>query len=173
MDFEFLVQESLEHDREREVAQVRRIAVKLRNALAESGASEALAQIPAIGGTSHAVDAVVRPIAKSLGFTSQRTDLFMDYPSRLRPDWFRPLSDTGILLEVERGKTVANNMDLLDIWKCHICREADHLFLVVPMKVQRTNSVENVYTRVVSRMQTFVVPENKVNVVSIAVLGYE
>jgi hypothetical protein len=35
------------------------------------------------------------------------------------------------------GKALANNMDLLDLWKCHICREAHHLFLVVPFLVKR------------------------------------
>ena len=43
-----------------------------------SATASALAAVPAIGGTSHAVDA---------------------------------------------GKTLTNNMDLLDLWKCHICRE--------------------------------------------------
>jgi hypothetical protein len=115
---------------------------------------------------------VVHPAASALGFTSQRTDLFAEYPVRLRPDWFRRVPPTGVLLEVERGKTLTNNMDLLDLWKCHICREADHLFLVVPLKVQRTNGVENVYPRVVSRMKTFLLPGNEVNVRSIAVFGY-
>lgn len=64
-------------------------------------------------------------------------------------------------------------MDLLDLWKCHICRQAHHLFLVVPIKVQRTNGTESVYSRVVTRMKTFVMLENKVNVASIAVLGYD
>jgi len=172
VEFEFLVQDGVGAARAREVAGVRTIALKLRDALAASVASDALAQIAPIGGTSHEVDAVVRPIAESLGFTSQRKDLFADYPTRLRPDWFRTVGTSGILLEVERGKTLTNNMDLLDLWKCHICREAHHLFLVVPLKVQRTNGTESVYSRVVSRMHTFVMPENKVDVVSIAVLGY-
>ena len=63
-------------------------------------------------------------------------------------------------------------MDLLDLWKCHICREAAHLFLVVPVVVQRTRSRDVVYSRVVSRMRTFMTPENRVNVASIAVFGY-
>jgi hypothetical protein len=134
--------------------------------------ASALAGIPAIGGTSHAVDAIVSPIASQHGFTSQRKDLFTGYPTRLRPDWYRPVDDSGILLEIERGKTLTNNMDLLDLWKCHICREADHLFLVVPLHVRRTYGPENVYSRVVARMQTFVMPENQVNVASIAVFGY-
>jgi hypothetical protein len=52
------------------------------------------------------------------------------------------------------------------------CREADHLFLVVPLHVTRTYGPENVYSRVVSRMKTFVMPENEVNVASIGVFGY-
>lgn len=173
MEFEFLVQESDGGARAGEVADVRIIALRFRDAMAESGASQALARIAPIGGTSHEVDAVVSPIATSLGFASQRNDLFVDYPTRLRPDWFRAVGSSGILLEVERGKTLTNNMDLLDLWKCHICRQAHHLFLVVPIKVQRTNGTESVYSRVVTRMKTFVMPENKVNVASIAVLGYD
>ena len=26
-------------------------------------------------------------------------------------------------MEVEREKTTINNMDLLDVWKCHICEK--------------------------------------------------
>jgi hypothetical protein len=148
------------------------IAEKLRDALAASTTSGALARIRPIGGTSHEVDVIVRPLAEALGFSSQRTDLFVDYPTRLRPDWFRSVGSSGILLEVERGKTLTNNMDLLDLWKCHICREADHLFLVVPLKVQRTTTLESVYARVVTRMNTFVLPGNEVRVLSIAVFGY-
>ena len=47
-----------------------------------------------------------------------------------------PLADTGIILEVERGKTTINNMDLLDFWKCHICAHADYLFLMVPTELR-------------------------------------
>jgi hypothetical protein len=43
------------------------------------------------------------------------------------------LDGTGIILEVERGKTTINNMDLLEFWKCHICAHADFLFLMVPL----------------------------------------
>lgn len=39
---------------------------------------------------------------------------------------------SGIILEVERGKTLMNNMDLLDMWKCHICEHARYLFSIVP-----------------------------------------
>lgn len=136
---------------------------------------DALARIPAIGGTSHAVDDILAPIARHLGFERQRKDLFKSYPTRLRPDWYRAFGAPGtggILLEIERGKALTNNMDLLDLWKCHICREAHHLFLVVPHRVERSSTTELVYTRVVTRMRTFVEPANVVDVATIAVFGY-
>lgn len=141
-------------------------------AVSTSETSGALGLIAPTGGTSHAVDAVLTPALLELGFTSQRRDLFSAYPTRLRPDWYRRVPGSGIILEIERGKTLTNNMDLLDLWKCHICREADHLFLVVPLVVQRTGGLENVYSRVVTRMSTFMTLENKVNVASVSVFGY-
>lgn len=171
MQLEFLVQPAAVA-RQAELDEVHALAVALHREMDTAATTTALADIPAIGGTSHAVDAVVTPVASAHGFTSQRTDLFSGYPTRLRPDWYRPVAGSGILLEVERGKTLTNNMDLLDLWKCHICREADLLFLVVPLRVTRTYGKENVYSRVVARMGTFVMPENRVNVASVAVFGY-
>ena len=75
-------------------------------------------------------------------------------------------------MEIERGKAVTNNMDLLDLWKCHICREADHLFILVPILVVRGYGREGVYPRVVTRLATFFVPGNEINVLSAAVFGY-
>ena len=174
MSFEFLVQPNLDASRSAEVPDVRTLAAALSAQISGDGVATALAAIPAIGGTSHAVDAVLTPLASRLGFESQRKDLFAAYPSRLRPDWYRPLGEGvgGILLEVERGKALTNNMDLLDLWKCHICREAHHLFLVVPYQVKRSYAIEAVYKRVVMRMATFMEPANKVNVATISVFGY-
>ena len=150
----------------------REVAERLRSALDSADVRGALDAIPAIGGTSHQVDAIVRPHAEELGFSSQRANLFMEYPIGLRPDWYRSLGPTGIILEVERGKVVSNNMDLLDLWKCHICREASHLIIVVPMTVTRSYAVEPGYERVVTRLTTFFRPGNETNVSSVAVLGY-
>lgn len=175
MSFEFLVQPDLDVTRSAEVPDVRTVAAALSAEFSADGVASALAAIPEIGGTSHAVDAVLTPLARRLGFESQRKDLFAEYPTRLRPDWYRPLGAEGkggILLEVERGKALTNNMDLLDLWKCHICCEAHHLFLVVPYQVKRSYGVEAVYKRVVTRMATFMEPANKVNVATISVFGY-
>ena len=68
---------------------------------------------------------VILPFAtKELGFENEKKGLFKDYKvAGLRPDYFHPTA--GILLEVERGKTHMNNMDLLDMWNCHICNQAN------------------------------------------------
>jgi hypothetical protein len=71
--------------------------------------------------------------ARELGFGDESKGLFDSYESRLvRPDYYLRLGHTGILLEVERGKTTINNMDFLDFWKCHLCEHANYLFLLVP-----------------------------------------
>ncbi len=52
--------------------------------------------------------------ARELGFQNERVGLFDSDELALRPDYFLKLDSTGILLEVERGKTTINNMELLD-----------------------------------------------------------
>jgi hypothetical protein len=151
---------------------VHALADKLRSALDVAEVAGALSAIPAIGGTSHQVDAIVQRHAERLGFSSQQRNLFKEYPVSLRPDWYRPLEENGILLEIERGKAVTNNMDLLDLWKTHICREAEHLFILVPKLVVRNYGTERVYPRVVTRLATFFAPGNEINVASVAVFGY-
>jgi hypothetical protein len=155
-----------------EVQDVKALAEELRATLDSDKIRTAMAAIAPIGGTSHEVDVAVQPYATALGFTSQRTTLFAEYPLALRPDWYLQVGQSGVLLEIERGKTVTNNMDLLDLWKCHICREAHHLFLVVPVAVTRSYGSERVYPRVVTRLQTFFVAGNETNVRSAAIFGY-
>jgi hypothetical protein len=49
--------------------------------------------------------------AKELGFQDESKELFKDYANhRLRPDYFCKLNESGILIEVERGKTNQNNI---------------------------------------------------------------
>ena len=110
-----------------------------------------------------------------LGFVSESKGLFAPYEtSALRPDYFRPLDDTGILLEVERGKTTINNMDLLDFWKCHLCEHANYLFLMVPTELRQNPSMppRREYVTVVKRLSSFFVPRNYTNVRGLFVFGY-
>ena len=77
-------------------------------------------------------------------------------------------------MEVERGKTTTNNMDLLDIWKCHICDKADYLLLIVPV-IRQTNNGRStkIYEHVLKRIGSFFTDENYVNVKGCFVIGYE
>ena len=113
--------------------------------------------------------------AKELGFVDESKGLFENYTSSaLRPDYFRPVGKTGILWEVERGKTTINNMDLLDFWKCHICEHASYLFLMVPSELRQnpTMSPRREFETVRKRLESFFVPGNYTNVHGLILLGY-
>ena len=154
--------------------EVRGIAERLLAVLNEP---ETLAGILAAnrpGHSSSAVQAAFRPAAEELGFHSERTGLFSDSISGLRPDYFRPIGDTGIILEVERGKTTTNNMDLLDFWKCHICGVASYLFLLVPKELRHNPdmSPKREFETVGRRLAQFFTPQNYTNVRGLGLFGY-
>ena len=126
------------------------------------------------GATSTEVQKIVHPGVTALGFASEKKQLFATYSvPALRPDFYKKIGTTGILLEVERGKTIANNMDLLDLWKCHICEHADFLFLLVPNKrhAQSGNGTRP-YAQVKKRISTFFESDNYVNVEAAFLFGY-
>ena len=127
------------------------------------------------GQASSDVQAVFLNRALELGFRSEAKGLFAEYDrAALRPDYYRPLGDTGIILEVERGKTTINNMDLLDFWKCHICGVANVLFLMVPKALRQnpTMSPRNELETVSTRLARFFVPGNETNVWALYLFGY-
>ncbi|GAA4742212.1 hypothetical protein GCM10025783_11900 [Amnibacterium soli] len=130
------------------------------------------------GRSSGEVQATILGRAASLGFRSEARGLFSDYSTPgLRPDYFLelPAHETGILLEVERGKTTINNMDLLDFWKCHICVTADHLFLMVPQRLQQNLDASRItrpFDYVKKRLPTFFSGSNYTNVRSAWLFGY-
>ena len=126
------------------------------------------------GSSSAAVQATFGDYAQELGFENERTGLFGTDEFALRPDYFLKLDGTGILLEVERGKTTINNMDLLDFWKCHLCRHAHYLFLIVPIALRQnpTMSPRNEFATVTRRLQRFFVADNYTNVRGLCLFGY-
>lgn len=130
------------------------------------------ANMPGI--SSADVQATFLPFALELGFTSEAKGLFAEYGNKLRPDYYRPLDASGILLEVERGKTTTNNMDLLDFWKCHLCTHADYLFLMVPQALRHNPAMtpKKEYNSVVKRLDTFFVRGNETNVRAVHIFGY-
>ena len=62
------------------------------------------------GEPSTKVQEVVKVGAERLGFVSEKKLLFANSSvAALRPDYFARIGQTGVLLEVERGKTIMNN----------------------------------------------------------------
>jgi hypothetical protein len=157
-----------------EVAEVQRVATSLLTHLqsAEADAKIVMANQPGV--SSQQVQAVFLEFARELGFVDERVGLFATYESAVRPDYFMKVGETGILLEVERGKTTINNMDFLDFWKCHLCEHAHYLFLLVPKNLRQnaTMSPRREYAAVVRRLEPFFRPRNYTNVRGLFVFGY-
>lgn len=153
--------------------------VRVRDSLLDFlNTPDALAEIEMVNRpkvSSAKIQAVLLEFARELGFQSESKGLFAHYPTPgLRPDYFLPMNHSGILLEVERGKSTINNMDFLDLWKCHICPVADYLFLLVPQSlVQNDKNVpRKEYVTVCKRMSSFFIQGNYTNVRGISIFGY-
>jgi hypothetical protein len=127
-----------------------------------------------LGASSADIQAILLEHAQSLGFRSEKRGLFSCYRTPgLRPDYYARVASAGVLMEVERGKIIANNMDMVDLWKCHLCLDADYLFLIVPQVRHRENGrAERIFDRVVNRLSTFFLPETYVNVEAVFIIGY-
>jgi len=158
-----------------EVAAVKEVATSLLDHLNTPKAQELLALANLPGQSSAMVQASFNVFATELGFVDESRGLFEGYKNRaVRPDYFRRMGDTGILMEVERGKTTINNMDFLDFWKCHLCEHANYLFLMVPQELRQHEgmSPKREYNYVVNRMASFFIPRNYTNVRGLHIFGY-
>lgn len=160
--------------RSEEWAQVVSIADAIEADLRTPAVANRLLAANSPGNSSTLVQEVFLEEARALGFRDERKGLFARYESALRPDYYLPLGGSGIILEVERGKTTINNMDLLDFWKCHICDEADYLFLLVPRELRQnpTMAPRREFAAVCRRLATFFAPGNETNVRGAVVIGY-
>lgn len=153
---------------------VSELALRFLDFLNSQEINSQLSKVHRHGATSTEIQSVVMPGALQLGFSSEKKGLFDNYKvAALRPDYYLQIGDSGVIFEVERGKTTANNMDLLDLWKCHICESAEYLFLLVP-QVRQTSSGRDTrpFKQVQSRLETFFNPKNYVNVEAVFLFGY-
>lgn len=158
-----------------EFAQVNVIGDALHHHLSQPDVLILLEQANKPGNSSAKVQHVFLEHAQQLGFESEKKGLFEKYAtSGLRPDYYCSVRDTGILLEVERGKTIMNNMDLLDLWKCHICLEAHYLFLMVPAMLAHNENRRsyNTFRMSVNRLSPFFQEGNYTNVRGLFIFGY-
>ena len=159
-----------------EWAEVKRIAEDLIGYLNQPKILKLLDDANQPSVSSGVVQKIFLEKATELGFKDESIGLFGEYANRkLRPDYFLRLQTTGILMEVERGKTNDNNMDFLDFWKCHICKHADYLYLCVPKVLKQNASVKTVkrpFQKVVLNMEPFFMTENSTNVKGMVIIGY-
>lgn len=142
------------------------------------GDAEAIARLHLHNAQSKAIqDRVGSLLEQQLGFVSEKV-LTADHGlvTRARPDFFFALSPgTGVIAEVERGGTTANNHDLKDLWKTHVAVNANHLFLIVPNELFNESGAvrERPFPKVVRRMGAFFQTERSyVDVLSVHVFGY-
>lgn len=103
---------------EAEFEEASTLATRLASRMESDAVSAAIGQVHKLGGRSQDIQAILREDLEGIGFVNEKTGLFAQMTvSALRPDFYRPLGRSGIIAEVERGKTITNNMDLLDLWK--------------------------------------------------------
>ena len=151
---------------------VKEIAMELHRFLNQPKIVTKILDTHKVNAKSGEIQAILLQKALELGFDSERKGLFKKY--LLRPDYYKRLSESsGILMEVERGKTLPNNMDLLDMWKCHICKEANYLFLIVPKFRQTEKGTQtDTFNKVVDRISSFFQEDDYINVDGVFVFGY-
>jgi hypothetical protein len=150
-------------------------SLKVQKVLTSKEIKEKIAEVHKFGASSHIVQKTILTQMESLGFASEKTGLFSSMKvSGIRPDYFKKVEGGGILFEVERGKTLANNMDLLDVWKTHICEEAKHLFLMVPnIRVTEKGRDQKVFNTVENRINTFFLKDSyPIDVNTVHLFGY-
>jgi hypothetical protein len=141
MAVEFAVLKKKDVESLESFTRVNAMAEELRQYLDQEKTQQQILERHILGASSALIQDVVKEKLIALGFVPEKRGLFdkCTVPA-LRPDYFCNMgAHSGILLEVERGKTTTNNMDLLDFWKCHICEHAEYLFLLVPQKRTSAN----------------------------------
>lgn len=151
------------------------LALQLKSLLEVKDLQREIEQAHIFGASSHKIQEAITPSVLTLGFSSEKKGLFADIKvPGIRPDFYKPIMGGGIILEVERGKTIANNMDLLDVWKTHICQSANHLFLLVPqIRVTQSGSKQKIYSTVVNRVGAFFAEStDPIDIDSVHIFGY-
>ena len=165
-----------DEEEQAELDQVDALARRLANHL--KGDVDAIAALHIHGAQSKAIqDRVGSLLERQLGFSTEQV-LTPDEGliTRARPDFYYSLSaNSGVIAEVERGGTTANNHDLKDLWKAHVAVSANHLFLVVPNELfNEAGTVrERPFPKVVRRMGAFFTSSRcNVDVLSVHIFGY-
>ena len=155
--------------------EVKKISDKVYSFISNSKTKRKIDMVNQPGQSSHDIQKIITSEMINLGFTSEKQGLFLKYKnSGIRPDFYKKIKNTGIIFEVERGKTNINNMDFLDFWKCHICSEVNYLFLFVPkLLFQNTKSTPSKpFNTTCNHISSFFESENYTNVRGVVLFGY-
>ena len=171
--YEILIKDNIQNDND--FLEVKKIADELYAYINRPDISQKIKNKHIINAKSREIQEIFLEKMNELGFSSEKKGLFKKYRTNaLRPDYYKKIGQNkGIIMEVERGKTISNNMDMLDIWKCHICEEANYLFLIVP-QIRQTKKGTNdiIYNKVINRLNSFFEKNNYINIDAIVVFGY-
>ena len=120
------------------------------------------------GASSSVIQGLLTPTLVSLGYKDEVGYKVVD--AGFKPDF---MSACGrVMVEVERGKTLDNNMDMLDMWKCHIHPTAKHLILLVPIWYVKQGGRSATFSRVCRRLAAFFEKGCETNVASLHLAGY-
>src|ERR1700693_2722146 len=104
IDFAVLKKADVEHLESFRLAN--RIAEGLRQYLELPDIEQQIRERHILGASSSAIQEVILRKAGEMGFENEKKGLFANCKvPGLRPDYYCRIADTGILLEVERGKT--------------------------------------------------------------------
>ncbi len=148
----------------------REVAVGISGILSDLEGGESYLAATSIGASSRLIQNFIEPFLMTRGFkpeSRERVGL-----AEFRADFLLTVGAHSIVVEVERGKTTDNNMDMLDFWKAHIHGAESHLIIAVPVWYVVTNSVKPTFNSVCRRMSVFFAPANYTNVRSLHVVGY-
>ena len=171
--YKILQKENIENNHD--FLEIKRLAREIFTFMNLPEISQEISNTHKINAKSVAIQNILLKKMNELGFESEKTGLFSKYKTgALRPDYYKKLGqNTGIIIEVERGKTIANNMDMLDIWKCHICEEVNYLFLIVPqIRSTKKGTEDIIYNKVIDRLESFFKKNNYLNIDAVVIFGY-
>ena len=158
--------------------EVKKLSNKLFKLLSDPNVIKKIKKVNQPGVSSHKIQEVITKESEKIGFKSEMNGLFSNYKnSKLRPDFYKKVLKTGVIIEVEKGQTVQNNNDLKDFWKCHICDEVNYLFLFVPQiliqnEEDKRKKSKKPFKDVCNHMTSFFEPHNYTNVRGVVVFGY-
>ena len=121
------------------------------------------------GKGSQGIEEILKPELEVIGFSHVPMG---EYPDQsLRPDFVSRKLKT--IVEVERGKILNNNMDMLDFWKTHIHEECRYLILIVPINLKHSEKHQSKpFEKVKQRLSIFFKEKNKTNVRGLVIIGY-